>query len=201
MAWETTGEPGPWRTPGFRLFISHVNTQHRLAADLRGWLETYGVAGFVAHADIEPTRDWEQEIIAALRTAEAMAVFLSPDAPASRWVDQESGWALARGLLVIPISLGIDPYGFLARYQALSGHREPKLLAGAVFELLMRDTRTAASMVEAVVGRFERSFSFDNARMNFNLLNQLALDALEIDRICRFWGFASYDISRIDSAP
>jgi hypothetical protein len=51
---------------GVRLFVSHVHTERQLAGDLKRDLHRYGASAFVAHDDIEPSRPWEDHIIAAL---------------------------------------------------------------------------------------------------------------------------------------
>lgn len=38
----------------------------------------------------------------------------------SKWTDQEIGAAFGRGIPVIPIRIGKDPYGLIGRYQAIS---------------------------------------------------------------------------------
>jgi hypothetical protein len=42
--------------------VSHASAQRTLAAEIRTALEEYGVSAFVAHDDIEPTEEWEDEI-------------------------------------------------------------------------------------------------------------------------------------------
>jgi TIR domain-containing protein len=158
----------------FDLFLSHVSSHAEYAGQLKQALAEYAVEAFVAHADIEPTREWEAEIRTALNSCEAFAVLLSDDAHESNWLDQESGWAEARGLYIIPVEVGLNPYGFLARYQAIHAtHRAPGELADTVFDLLSREPRTAGSMIESVVTAYEQTQSFDEARWNFNLLQRV----------------------------
>jgi nucleoside 2-deoxyribosyltransferase len=83
--------------------------------DLAERLSEYGVTGFVAHEDIEPTKEWEEEIRLALTTCDALAALLRDGFRASTWTDQEVGFAIGRGILVVPIRMGLDPYGFMAR--------------------------------------------------------------------------------------
>lgn len=45
-----------------RLFISHVSAIKADAASLFDELRAYGISSFVAHQDIEPTKEWEDEI-------------------------------------------------------------------------------------------------------------------------------------------
>src|SRR2546425_3622997 len=68
-----------WEPDHFRLFITHVATRKIEAHELKRHLEPFYVSCFVAHDDIEPTREWEDEIEEALRTMDALAALLSPD--------------------------------------------------------------------------------------------------------------------------
>jgi hypothetical protein len=48
-------DPPFWRKRMFRLFVSHLSTEKVFAAELQEALLNYGMSGFVAHNDIEPT--------------------------------------------------------------------------------------------------------------------------------------------------
>ena len=88
-------------------------------------LETRGIHCFVAHIDIEPTREWQDEIESALETCDALAAYLTPDFVISRWCDQEVGFCVGRALPILPIRMGVDPHGFIAKYPRRSrGQRE-----------------------------------------------------------------------------
>ncbi len=90
-----------------------------------GVMEQWGVDTFVAHDDIEPTREWQDAIEAALRTCDALCALMTSDFIESKWCDQEVGFAIARRKLVVAVKLGTDPYGFIAKYQAvISGEGE-----------------------------------------------------------------------------
>ena len=50
---------------------------------------------------------------------DAFAALMTEGFHDSDWTDQEVGFALARGVPVIAVKLGRDPYGFLGKFQAL----------------------------------------------------------------------------------
>lgn len=50
--------PSFWKEDSFRLFFSHVSAFKLEASELARNLAPYGVCGFVAHEDIEPTKEW-----------------------------------------------------------------------------------------------------------------------------------------------
>ena len=109
-----------WAEGRFRLFLSHKAEVKVEAARLKEDLSLYGVSAFVAHEDIHPTKEWQNEIENALATMDGFAALLTSDFHESDWTDQEVGYALSRGIPIVPVRLGRDPYGFLGKFQALS---------------------------------------------------------------------------------
>ena len=72
-----------------------------------------------------------------------MVVLLREGFHNSKWTDQEIGYAMGRQLLIIAVRLGEDPYGFIGRFQAISGSTLPSgVLAGRIFDLLRKNKRT-----------------------------------------------------------
>lgn len=51
-----------WRNGYFRMFISHITSKKQQASNLKNALEEFGITSFVAHEDINPTREWQKEI-------------------------------------------------------------------------------------------------------------------------------------------
>jgi len=134
-------------------------------ASLQAALAGLGISAFVAHVDIEPTKEWELEIAGGLQTMEALAAFLTADFPQSKWCDQEVGIALGQGKLVIPVRVDIDPYGFLAKHQAVLGRRgQLPSLAPRILELLLRHESTSISMTRAMLHAFAESWNFAMAK-------------------------------------
>lgn len=116
-------EPAFWRKGMFRLFISHLATQRKVAAQLQEHLLRYGISGFVAHNDIEPTLEWQTQIETALATCDALVAMLHSGFHKSDWTDQEIGFAMGRGVPVSSIHFGETPYGFIGRFQAFQRKR------------------------------------------------------------------------------
>lgn len=64
-------------------------------------------------------------------------------------------------MLVIPVRLGLDPYGLLGKIQGSPGRLDaPDSLASGVVDLLLKNQTTARTMREALVTGLERSLSF-----------------------------------------
>lgn len=101
-----------WKPGYFRLFISHLSEYKVFASNLKECLQNYGIDGFVAHEDITPSKEWEQEIESALFSLDALCAIVVPGFERSRWCDQEVGIALGRKKMVFSIKKGKNPYGF-----------------------------------------------------------------------------------------
>jgi hypothetical protein len=94
---EATGSRSPtgrWSPGRFRLFMSHVHADKLIVSAVKTALSLYGIDCFVAHEDIEPTKEWITEIETALDTCHAAAAFLTPTFHDSKWTDQELGYCL-----------------------------------------------------------------------------------------------------------
>lgn len=161
-----------WADGRLRLFMSHNNSDKVLVAKISGILEErYGIDGFVAHEDIEPLAHWQPEIEKALRESHACVAFLSEDFHASRWTDQELGWCIGRGIPIIPIRMGEDPYGFLGQYQALTkASLTDDQLAFQIFSLLRKDSRLDDALDFALVAQFVDSPGWVAASQRWKLV-------------------------------
>lgn len=158
--------PAFWDDKRFRLFVSHCSSHKVEVAALKAALEQFGVCGFVAHDDIEPTLLWEAEIEKALRSCEALVAVVTDDFSESLWCDQEVGFCLGRGLPVIPVQLGKAPHGFIGKIQALPVPKGSTLAAQAqaLVGLLLRTPQAAPSMTTALAYALDRAGSFAQAK-------------------------------------
>jgi hypothetical protein len=163
--------PSYWQPGHFRLFISHASDKRESAHRLKEALSVYQIAAFVAHDDIEPTKEWQGEIETALRTMDGLAAIISPDFSSSKWCDQEVGIAVGRGKLVVPLRVGADPHGFLAKYQGLQTKgSNAAVVAKQVFEILLRHDLTSARLTDSLVERLVTSASWATSKATVSLL-------------------------------
>ena len=133
--------------------------------------ERHGISSFVAHEDIKPTEEWQEEIEKALFSMDAIAAILSPEFRNSNWTDHEVGVCLGRGVLVVPIRYGLDPYGLIGKYQGLQGiGRTLGKVTESVFDTLVRNQRTRLRLVSCLVEQFLPSGSKDAAIGRLQLL-------------------------------
>ena len=167
-------DPPFWRKGMLRLFVSHLATYRAFVAELQTALLDFGISGFVAHNDIEPTQDWQTQIETALATCDALVALLHPDFHVSNWTDQEIGFAMGRGVPTYAVRFGQDPYGFIGRFQAFNGNaKQAIVLARELFDAYRKNKQTQRRMSEVVVGLFEESNSFAEAKTRVGYLEEL----------------------------
>lgn len=144
-----------WKAGHFRLFISHLSSFKATIGILKNALEKYGISGFVAHEDIEPTKEWQEEIEKGLFSMDALCAVLMPGFKDSNWTDQEVGVAVGRGVLVIPIRKGLDPYGFIGKYQGFqSSGKNIEEVAEGVFKILAKNPKTRTIILNHLIDLF-----------------------------------------------
>ena len=166
-------EPTFWERDRFRLFLSHLAKHRRFANDVQLRLADYGVSAFVAHNDIEPTREWQDEIEAALATCDALLALLHRKFHESTWTDQEIGYAMGRDLLIVSVDLGTVPYGFIGKFQALQGTDKSDEIADELAKILWKHPKTRKKMAIATVECFCDSDSFDAAKRRVDYLSKI----------------------------
>lgn len=175
-----------WKKREFRLFLSHLAKDKAAVAELKSKLSSYGIDCFVAHEDIEPTKEWQHEIELALRSMQALVALLTPNFHESNWTDQEIGWAMGRGVPVISVRLGCDPYGFIGRYQGIPTHSldSPDSLAREIVKLLLQNSLTYPSIRKALLFRFYNSDLYITTQKVFKLITDFSdLSPEEIKQI------------------
>ena len=145
-----------WGGDGYRVFLSHKTEVKREAGALKERLQVYGALCFVAHEDINPTKEWQEEIEKAMTSMDVLVALMTTGFHDSNWTDQEVGFALGRGVPVIAVKLGLDPYGFIGKFQALSCNWDAVPLE--LIRLLIKKPH----MLDAYIGSVERCSSFDH---------------------------------------
>jgi TIR domain len=173
LATDKVLESRSWEANHFRLFLSHLSSFKETSAKLQAALHPYGISAFVAHVDIEPTTEWQDEIEAALFSMDALAAILMPGFKGSNWTDQEIGIAIGRGVLVVSIMREIVPHGFLSKYQGLtSAGKTVSQVASAVFQILASSAKTSNRMISCLVDTIVRALTPDEA---FQRLDRLSM--------------------------
>ena len=159
---ELEGE-GLWGDGALRVFISHVEKDKEFAASLKVSLERRGMASFVAHEDIEPMREWELEIERALFSMDVLVALLTEGFSESKWTDQEVGVAVGRRVPIVPIRMGKDPYGFMAKYQAIPGSDRASGVADSIFRYVLSNEGLRGFGNDMLIAALSKSGSFDSS--------------------------------------
>jgi hypothetical protein len=161
---EVVTEIGFWKAGYFRLFLSHLASFKIQTSHLQTALKKYAISSFVAHEDIEPTKEWQNEIEAGLKTMDALAAILMPGFQESKWCDQEVGVAVGRNVLIIPIRRGLDPYGFIGKYQGIQAQgKNIGEVAEAIFETLIKSPKTKNKILISLSGALSNATTSEEA--------------------------------------
>lgn len=163
-----------WSSDKLRVFLSHKSEFKTETAQLKEQLEFYGISCFVAHDDIEPTKAWQDEIERALFSMDLLVALLTEDFQKSNWTDQEIGVAIGRGIPVISVRLGSDPYGFIGKYQGISGRdKSSRALAHEILTLTLSQPLTNHKAQAALVHAFCNVDSYTRANDLIKILEKM----------------------------
>lgn len=111
-------------------------------------LRLFGISCFVAHEDIHPTKEWQDEIENALTSMDGFVALMTVNFHDSEWTDQEVGFAIARGVPIIAVRLGKDPYGFIGKFQGLSS--KWPTAAEDIVKILIKNNRGFSAYISAL---------------------------------------------------
>lgn len=129
--------PTVWLSDKTKVFISHLAKDKEKASKIQHYLLKNEMSGFVAHEDIEPTKDWQDSIKEALRTMDIMVALITPGFFSSVWTNQEIGFALGLDKKIITVKIGDDPQGFVGKFQAINGKgRLPKDIVDDIVSII-----------------------------------------------------------------
>ncbi|MGH2404752.1 MAG: toll/interleukin-1 receptor domain-containing protein [bacterium] len=167
-------------------FLSYAHQNRELAGKVKQELEEYGFACFLAHEDIKPSTQWQDEILRQLQACDVFIALLTDAFDASDWTHQEIGIAYARRPVMVPINAGRNPVGFLARYQAI--RLDPARVKDACFRIAQsiaqQNDRLAEEMRGALIRRIADALTFDDAGLTASKLLELgSLTGQEINAL------------------
>jgi hypothetical protein len=181
-----------WGPLHVRVFLSHKATVKVETSRLKQSFASCGIAAFVAHEDIEPTQEWQREIERALFSMDALVALLTADFHDSNWTDQEVGVAIGRGVPLIAVRLGCDPYGLMGKGQGLGGCSlsDTQGIAAKVFQLLVKRLADKSRLFECALAAYADSKSFADSAWNVQhlLATFPDLSASQVDRVLEAYG-------------
>ena len=153
-----------WGEGSIRVFISHVAKCKAWAMEIQEGLADFGIASFVAHADIEPTAEWQSEIELALFSMNMLIALLTEGFSESKWTDQEVGIAIGRDVPIVSVALGIAPYGFIGKYQAVLGsNRSGEQILTEILGILFKKDGIRDVANDAFIKKVANADSYDRA--------------------------------------
>lgn len=188
------------------LFASHQSSHKALVGSVAAALDRYGVELFVAHEDIEPDREWKDEILKALGTTDGGVAFLHQEFKGSDWCGQEVGWLLGRGVPVVSLKFDLAPYGPLGERQAIpAAGKDAPALAEALLDVLEARPELHGGLASSLVKAMRESRSFKNTDEVWERLRKLRnldeeqcrvlLGAVE-DNTQVYWASSPHDSGR-----
>lgn len=179
------GSPTFWKDGYFKLFLSHLSSFRKQTSQLKEELFKYGISSFVAHNDIEPSREWQTEIILGLNTMDAFCPLLMDGFKESNFCDQEVGFAIARDVQIFPIMKNrYLPYGFLGSIQGIEATETVGQVAYDLFEKIGKIPKCKAILASGLIKVVEQSSSGEDAKAALVRIKSLnKLDASFYDRL------------------
>lgn len=128
-----------WTKGYVKVFVSHLSSNKARMSALKSALAPWGICAFVAHEDIEASREWRDEVEAGFETMDILAAVVEPGFKESDWCAQEVGYALGRKVDIIPLRAGLDPFGFFGKYQGIPiKGKIPEVVANEIAFLLFK---------------------------------------------------------------
>lgn len=101
-----------------KIFVSYSNLDRVKAGEIKSFFENMGLFIFLAHEDITPSSEWEKRILQELNDCDVFLPLVSKNFKASLWTGQETGIALAKKKIILPVKIDVDPFGFISKYHA-----------------------------------------------------------------------------------
>lgn len=150
-------------------FISYQTSDKTVAGRIKNELASIGIASFLAHEDIEVSKEWRIKILEELTKADLFVCLLSKEYYSSPWCVQESGIAAFRaGMKIIPLSIDDSvSQGFISYLQSNIIDANKDLLGYLLPGLMEHNPKQATDGIIRWIGR---SSSYKGAEANFQLL-------------------------------
>ena len=153
---EPLASPADFWTEGYlKLFVSHLSSNKERMSALKTFLARWGISAFVAHEDIQASREWRNEVEAGLETMEVMVAVVEPEFKKSDWCPQEVGFALGRKIDIIPLRAGMEPFGFFGKFQGIQiKGKIPEVVSNEITELLLKKPKHRDRLLQSMSKAF-----------------------------------------------
>lgn len=173
-----------------KAFISYSSKDKEIAGIVKKYLSNLGIDSFLAHEDINPSLEWQVEIVNQLNICDIFVPLITDNFKDSDWTSQETGAAFIRDMDIIPISFYLKdqtlvlPTGFISKYQTLKWMIDPGILStfprkidSDIQNKIAYALKSKDNIVEKVrncfINSFVNSFSFQEANNKSESISQL----------------------------
>jgi hypothetical protein len=164
-----------WKSGFFRVFVSHLSSNKARMSVMKAGLATWGISAFIAHEDIEASREWRDEVEAGLETMDVLVALVEPGFKESDWCAQEVGYALGRKVDVIPLRAGMDPFGFFGKYQGIQiKGRMPEQVASDITQVLLKKPQHREKVIQSMSIAFS-TLTSEKKIENINMLDDWSI--------------------------
>lgn len=109
------------------IFLSYANEDKLLAGKIASLLNKREIDVFLAHEDIEVSKEWRNEILKHLKNDNYLLALLTANYEKSIWTNQEAGYMMGKGGKTISLIVGetnIKKFGFLESFQGIPVEEE-----------------------------------------------------------------------------
>ncbi|NIP62208.1 MAG: TIR domain-containing protein [Nitrosopumilaceae archaeon] len=169
-----------------RLFLSYSSKDRRIAGKIKNSLEQFQIRVFLAHEDITPTQEWEEEILHNLNNCDIFCPLLTKNFVRSEWTSQELGIAFCKQKFILPLKLDVDPYGFINKIQALKINEDViDDSVKRIIEIINRDKILRDSLRDCVIQSLEKVNDFDSGAKRLAILEIFEFNNVQITEIFR----------------
>lgn len=106
---------------GNEIFFSYSTLDKKIAGPIANCLRDKKFNVFLAHEDIEISKEWRKTILAHLEKASFLVALLTPNYEKSVWTNQEAGFMIRKGT-IMPLIVGktdIKKFGFIELFQGI----------------------------------------------------------------------------------
>lgn len=121
---------------GEQVYVSHAPGDLSLIQDLFSTVKNFPFGVHIALEEIESGRS-RKRLEGRLANSDLVVAVVTEDAAGNRWIEQEIGYAVAKGIPVLPLhDEGTDPHGYIGDVEGVTIDRTD--LTVTIFNLLCR---------------------------------------------------------------
>jgi len=144
-----------WKDGYVKIFVSHLSSNRERMSAMKLGLANWGISAFIAHEDIEASREWRDEVEAGLESMDILVAVVEPGFKEYDWCVQEVGYALGRKIDIIPLRAGLDPFGFFGKYQGIQiKGKYPEKVANEIAQTLLKKPQHRTMLLQSMSKAF-----------------------------------------------